>query len=130
MRLNPSQKQSIFLSTLQELYNIFTISTHRWEILEQRTNLRIKSLSQTLCSALHDACFALEKEWSAIIDALEFIVESEDEKPITATGLQRKLQHLETAILVIVWNVILDRFDAASKKLQESQAGLSFVVQI
>ncbi|XP_044598426.1 uncharacterized protein LOC123274771, partial [Cotesia glomerata] len=63
----------------------------------------------------------------------EFIAESEDEKPTTrseATGLQRKLQHLETAILVIVWNVILDRFNAASKKLQESQADLSSVVQI
>ena len=44
--------------------------------------------------------------------------------------MQRKLQHLETAILVIVWNVILDRFNAASKKLQESQADLSSVVQI
>ncbi|XP_044591536.1 zinc finger MYM-type protein 1-like [Cotesia glomerata] len=121
-----------FFSTLQELYNFFTISTHRWEILVQRTNLRIKSLPQTHWSARYDAC-ALEKEWSAIIDALEFIAESEDEKPTTrseATGLQRKLQHLETAILVIVWNVILDRFNAASKKIQESQADLSSVVQI
>ena len=122
-----------FFSTLQELYNFFTISTHRWEILVQRTNLRVKSLSQTRWSARHDACYALEKEWSAIIDALEFIAENRDEKPTTrseATGLQRKLQHLETAILVIVWNVILDRFNAASKKLQESQADLSSVVQI
>lgn len=122
-----------FFSTLQELYNFFTISTHCWEISVQRTNLRIKSLSQTRWSARHDACYALEKEWSAIIDALEFIAESRDEKPTTqseATGLQRKLQHLETAILVIVWNVILGRFNAASKKLQESQADLSFVVQI
>lgn len=122
-----------FFSTLQELYNFFTISTHRWEILVQRTSLRVKSLSQTRWSARHDACYALEKEWSAIIGALEFIAESRDEKPTTrseATGLQRKLQHLETAILVIVWNVILDRFNAASKKLQESQADLSSVVQI
>ncbi|XP_044588850.1 zinc finger MYM-type protein 1-like [Cotesia glomerata] len=102
-----------FFSTLQELYNFFTISTHRWEILVQRTNLRIKSLSQTRWSARHDACYALEKEWSAIIDALEFIAESEDEKPTTwseATGLQRKLQHLETAILVIVWNLFIYLF--------------------
>ncbi|KAJ8969427.1 hypothetical protein NQ314_001769 [Rhamnusium bicolor] len=97
-----------FFSTLQELYNFFTISTHRWDIFVQHTNLRVKSLSQTRWSARYDACDALEKEWST--------TRSE------ATGLQRKLQHLETAILVIVWNVILYRFNAASKKLKESQA--------
>ncbi|XP_055903949.1 uncharacterized protein LOC129939810 [Eupeodes corollae] len=119
-----------FFSTLQELYNLFTMSTHRWEILVQRTNLRVKSVSQTRWSARHDAFYALEKEWSAIIDALEFIAESRDEKPTTrvgATEFQRKLQNLETAILVIVWNVILERFNAARKKLQESQADLSSV---
>ncbi|KAK4886171.1 hypothetical protein RN001_002442 [Aquatica leii] len=76
-----------------------------------KTNVRVKSLSQTRWSARHDACYALEKEWSAIIDALEFIAESRDKKPTTrseATELQRKLQHLETAVVVIVWNVILD----------------------
>ncbi|KAJ8928229.1 hypothetical protein NQ314_019176 [Rhamnusium bicolor] len=36
-----------FFSTLKELYNFFTISTHRWEIFVQRANLRVKSLSQT-----------------------------------------------------------------------------------
>ncbi|XP_074106438.1 LOW QUALITY PROTEIN: zinc finger MYM-type protein 1-like, partial [Cotesia typhae] len=121
-----------FFSTLQELYNFFTISTHRWEFLVQRTNLRVKSFLK-LVGLLDMMPATLEKEWSAIIDALEFIAESEDEKPTIgseATGLQRKLQHLETAILVIVWNVILDRFNAASKKLQESQADLSSVVQI
>lgn len=122
-----------FFFTLQELYNFFTISTHRWEILVQRTNLRLKSLSQTRWSARHDACYTLEKEWSGIIDALDFLADNKDEKPTTrseAIGLQRKLQHLETAILVIVWNVILDRFNAANKKLQGSHADLSSVIQI
>ncbi|KAJ8938189.1 hypothetical protein NQ318_019530 [Aromia moschata] len=92
-------------STLQELYNFFTISTYRWEILVQRTNLRVKSLSQTRWSARVDACYALEKEWSAIIDALEFIAKSRDEKPTTRSEvmrLQRKLQHLETIVLMLL----------------------------
>ena len=122
-----------FFSTLQELYNFFTVSTHRWEILVQHTSLRLKSLSQTRWSARHDACYALQKEWPGIINALNFIAQNGHEKPTTrseATGLQQKLQHLETAILVIVWNIILDRFNAASKKLQESNADLSSVVQM
>lgn len=44
--------------------------------------------------------------------------------------MQRKLQHLETAILVTVWNVILDPFNAAINMLQESQADISSLVQI
>ena len=122
-----------FFSTLQELYNFFTVSTHRWEILVQHTSLRLKSLSQTRWFARHDACYALQKEWPGIINALNFIAQNGHKTPTTrseATGLQQKLQHLETAILVIVWNIILDRFNAASKKLQESNADLSSVVQI
>ncbi|KAF2881445.1 hypothetical protein ILUMI_24731 [Ignelater luminosus] len=81
-----------FFSTLQELYNFFTISTHRWEILMERTKLSLKSLSKTLWSARHDACYALEKEWSGVLDALNFIAERTDEKPSTrseAIGLQK-----------------------------------------
>ena len=69
-----------FLSTLQELYNFFTVSTHRWEILRQHTSLRLKSLSQTRWSARHDACYTPEKECPGIIVALNIIGEKKDEK--------------------------------------------------
>ena len=62
-----------------------------------------------------------------MLDALSFIAENAEEKPNTrfdAVRLQKKLKQLETAILAIVWNAILDRFNAASKKLQESQIDL------
>ncbi|KAF2886302.1 hypothetical protein ILUMI_19871, partial [Ignelater luminosus] len=74
-----------------------------------------------------------KKVWSGVLDALNFIAESTDEKPSTrseATGLQKKLKRLEAAILVIVWNTILDRFNSTSKKLQQSQIDLSTVVQL
>lgn len=57
----------------------------------QRINLSIKSLSQTRWSAQHDACYALEKEWSAIIDTLEFIAESGDEKPTTRSATKLRV---------------------------------------
>ncbi|KAF2887386.1 hypothetical protein ILUMI_18787 [Ignelater luminosus] len=59
----------------------------------KRTKVSLKSLSKTRWSARHDACYALEKEWSGVLDALNFIAESTDEKPSTrseATGLQKK----------------------------------------
>ncbi|KAF2885073.1 hypothetical protein ILUMI_21076 [Ignelater luminosus] len=65
------------------------------------------------------ACYALEKEWSGVPSTRS-----------DATGLQKKLKRLETAILVIVWNTILDRFNSTSKKLQQSQIDLSTVVQL
>ncbi|XP_026476049.1 uncharacterized protein LOC113381313, partial [Ctenocephalides felis] len=102
-------------------------------ILVQHASLRLKSLSQTHWSARHDACYALEKEWSGTIIALKFIAENKYEKPTTrcqARGLLQKLQHLETAILVVVWNANLKRFNAASKKFQDSKSNLSSVSQM
>ena len=71
------------------------------EFSQEQQSLLVQSLSKTGWSAGNDACYALEKEQSAIIDALEFIAESRNEKNTNrneATGLQ----NLETAIRVIV----------------------------
>ncbi|XP_053594426.1 uncharacterized protein LOC128667613 [Microplitis demolitor] len=76
---------------------------------ETRTNRNPKSLSKTRWSARHDACYALEKEWSDILDALNYIATSTDQKPNTrseAIGLQK------------------------NKKLQQSQIDLSTVVEL
>ncbi|XP_026464632.1 uncharacterized protein LOC113367218 [Ctenocephalides felis] len=103
------------------------------EILVQHTSLRLKNLSQTRWSARHDACYALEKEWSGTIIALKFIAENKYENPTTrcqARVLLQKLQHLETAILVLVSNAILERFNAANKKFQDSKSNLSSVSQM
>ncbi|XP_074038063.1 zinc finger MYM-type protein 1-like [Leptinotarsa decemlineata] len=68
--------EAVSLFTLfQELYNVFSSSTHRWAVLNncKNTTLTTKSLSTTRWSARHDASRALQEEWPAIIRALEIL---------------------------------------------------------
>jgi len=55
-----------FFGFLQDLYNFFSASTHRWTVLKSKIpagmDVKVpKSLSQTRWSARADACSALEK---------------------------------------------------------------------
>lgn len=84
-------------------------------------------------SARHDACHASEKKWPEIINALKCIAENNDEKQTTrskTTGLHRKLKHLATAILVIVWNVILSIVLILLVRSFRADSSISPVVQI
>jgi len=58
-----------FFDLLQNIYNFFSVSTHRWKIL----NASVKSLSETRWSARDDACKSLNENWSSIINALNII---------------------------------------------------------
>ncbi len=52
-----------FFGYLQQLYNFFSASTHRWEVLKSKLEKGVKvpkSLSQTRWSARADACSALQ----------------------------------------------------------------------
>lgn len=48
-----------FFAAVQELYNFFSASTHRWNILTSQLKYTLKNLSQTRWSARHDACKSL-----------------------------------------------------------------------
>lgn len=64
-----------FFRLLQNLYTFFSISTHRWKIL----NVSLKSLSETRWSARDDACKSLNKNWCSVLSALTTITEDKSE---------------------------------------------------
>lgn len=76
-----------FFSLLQNLYNFFSISTHRWEKLtnhfKKSKNVSLKKLSDTRWSARHETCVSLNKDWNEIILTLTDISEDCSEKPST-----------------------------------------------
>lgn len=77
-----------FFDLLQNIYNFFSASTHRWEIL----NASVKSLSETRWSARDDACKSVNENWSLIINALNMIEHDEREKTATrseARGIKK-----------------------------------------
>lgn len=118
-----------FFDLLQNIYNFFSVSTHRWKIL----NASVKSLSETRWSARDNACKSLNENWSSIINALNIIELDEKEKATTrneARGIKRRLCSLETGFLSIFWGHILQRFNVVSKKLQSVNIDLGIVVEL
>ena len=124
-----------FFSILQGVYNFFSASTHRWDLLTSKTmgEHTVKSLSQTRWSARHDACRSLCESRSEIISVLHDISEDSNEKPQTrseALGIYKSLQSLETCFISLFWNDILKRFNVVNKSLQSASLELKSVVEL
>lgn len=123
-----------FFSLLQELYNFFSSSTQRWEILRQECSLALKTLSHPRWSATHDACYTLEKNWNEILSALEKLSNDDSEQKnntkIEAKGLIKKIDRMETAVITKIWAFLLERINKVSKMLQNVDIDLSVVVEL
>ncbi|XP_074031441.1 zinc finger MYM-type protein 1-like [Leptinotarsa decemlineata] len=120
---------------LQELYNFFSSSTHRWAVLNncKNTTLTTKSLSTTRWSARHDALRALQEEWPAIIRALEILESDTDQKANTraeAKGLLSRLNRLETAIIVKLWGTTFFRLNKVNKYVQNEDTDALAVTEV
>ncbi|XP_065650488.1 uncharacterized protein LOC136078633 [Hydra vulgaris] len=124
-----------FFMLLQELYNFFSSSTARWDILKTylKKNLSVKNLSVTRWSARFDACHALFNSYAFIIEALHSIVGNQKEKAVykvEANELLARLKTLETGLLICIWNSILNSFNATNKKLQSTDIDLHTVLDL
>ncbi|KYN03086.1 Zinc finger MYM-type protein 1 [Cyphomyrmex costatus] len=140
-----------FFNIFQELHNLFSLSTYRWQILQDQCEAHkkredyvnesrsttqrktIKILSVTRWSARHDSCESLLELWEPIQESLEVIKNDPSQKPLVkcqAKGIQIKLERLETAILSIFWEFVLQRINAVSKRLQNDSIDIFLVVNL
>lgn len=127
-----------FFGIVQTLYNFFSCSTHRWQILQKKLlagseKLVIKSLSSTRWSAEADATRALRKGYILIRNLLYNISEDENESPTTrleARNLHSKFSKFETALLAVIWDTILQRINMVHKTLQHSTGDLSSLLPL
>ncbi|XP_044592940.1 uncharacterized protein LOC123270860 [Cotesia glomerata] len=122
-----------FFNTVQTLYNFFTASTHRWEVLQSHTEKRIalKSLSATRWAARYEAVQALNQHFVEIIETLIILEEDIEENAITrqeAKGIRIQLERLETAFMQILWHFLLSRFNAVSQRLQKIDCSIADVI--
>lgn len=125
-----------FFALLQEVYNFFTASTHRWEILSSECSkeaVTVKSLSATRWSARSDACRGLSESWEEIHNAL-LVIETDGQQKATvrceAKGIRLKLERLETAFMTVFWNSLLRPFNVVNKTLQAVNVDIYNVVQL
>lgn len=106
-----------FFGFIQSRYNFFSASTHHWKILTSQFGtcnecLTLKSLPTTRWSARADATKASQLGYKAIQDALtEIFVDNGNTgaSQHKACQLRAALASLETAVMPVVWDVILQQ---------------------
>ena len=92
-----------------------------------------KSLSTTRWPARADATRALRKNYSGIRSALQQLANDNDQtatKRNDASSLATKMETLEMAVLYVVWDSALERFNATSKILQKENFALADCVSL
>ena len=120
---------------IQNVYNFFSASTHRWAVLKKHLEgLPVdKSLSETRWSARGDAVKALYSGYEENAKALEEITADPEQSAETrneASGLLQRLERLETAILLELWNDILQQFQKTSCSLQKAGLPLNCALNL
>ena len=119
-----------FFRIIQKLYNFFSASTHRWDVLIAHVKGPVvKTLSNTRWSARKEAVKALRQSWKEIIKALLAIADDTTQKTVTRNEANY-INRLEVAILTVFWDSILNRFNAVSSLLQSSSVDMSSVVSL
>lgn len=113
-----------YFDRIQKLYNFFSGSVRRWNILTEHLGSRkvLKSLSQTRWSARADAVCALHEGHEQIIEALTYIAEDTEQPRETrheALSLCKKMENMEFIFLTEIWSSILRRIDKTSSSLQK-----------
>ena len=126
-----------FFGTLTGIYNFFSSSTYRWDILHQyigKKGIVVKRLSDTRWSARHDATKAFQNGYFEIQNALDALSDdSEHQQPDgmhLAKVYSEGMDHLETVLLTDLWNTVLERFNKTNKSVQAEEIELGTVVTL
>ena len=100
-----------------------TNSKNGHELVSSRP-LVLKSLSETLWSARHDAIKALKQHYIQILKSLQNIAEDNEQNTDTineSKNIACKLLELETCILCLFWNDILERINRGNVIFQKER---------
>jgi hypothetical protein len=115
-----------FFGTLDRLYNFFSSSTIRWELL-LRMNVRVKRTCPARWSARHDAAEAISKNFPQIVDALETMTEEPYNKETRADAIQllKTIATFEFVAFLKFWKIILESIDRSQKVLQDPKVDVA-----
>jgi len=125
-----------FFSVVQSIYTFLAASPQRWSIMLKNMKesvFVVKSLSETRWSARSDATKALSLNYEVIRQALIDISLSERQPPNAvneAKSLVKKLNRLETVLMSIIWNDILQQINVVNKSLQTPGIEICTVVNL
>lgn len=120
-----------FFSLIQEIFNFFSRSPNRWDILKKHLNnsdygLTPKNVSATRWSSRLNAVKALRYNLSQIYDSFLEIFESANDNVVknTAHSIAEKIATYKFILSMLCWYDILQRINIISKFLQSHQINI------
>lgn len=123
-----------FFSIVQEIYNFFSASTHRWSILKKHiTNLTVKPLSETRWESRIDALEPLRYQIEEVYDA---VYEATTDEKVDAfgknkaIGIAKKLTDFRFLCCLITWHEVLFKINLVSKTLQRQDVHLQSALKL
>ncbi|KAL4132465.1 hypothetical protein QTP88_009609 [Uroleucon formosanum] len=125
--METSPEVKTFFGNIQKLYNFFSCSPSRWNILQETAGLSLHSISATRWSARIDAIRPLSKNYSGILNSL-VRVKNEINLPADnhaeAVGLISWLHSFEFILLTTIWYKVLQCIDDRNKILQSKKLSI------
>ncbi|KAJ8883334.1 hypothetical protein PR048_015177 [Dryococelus australis] len=113
---------------IQEIFNLFSFSTHRWSILvKHASTLTVKPLNNTRCESRIEALLPSRYQIKELYDA---VYEASQDVKIdafgrnTALGIAKKLQSFKFLCCIITWYEILFKINMVNKALQKVTSDL------
>ncbi|KAF0714845.1 zinc finger MYM-type protein 1-like, partial [Aphis craccivora] len=125
-----STRAVTFFGFVERIYNFFTASTQRWNVLKTHCDLySVKKWSETRWESRLSSIKALRFQFKQIINALDDIIDITDESiaKSEAQSLYNEVESFEFIISLIIWYDILSEVNIVSKQLQDPkmQIGIS-----
>ncbi|KAL2083656.1 hypothetical protein ACEWY4_021429 [Coilia grayii] len=125
-----SSVQSVsFFGLLQRLYNLFSSSVQRWEIMQEHIQITVKSLSTTRWECKIDSVKAIRYQMPQFVKALEAVLDhamakKDAETVSTCKGILKEIQTWKFLICVVVWYNILYQINHISKLFQSPKVSI------
>ncbi|XP_076909256.1 uncharacterized protein LOC143566433 [Bidens hawaiensis] len=114
-------KAEYFFGTIQRIYDVFSNSTKRWQILKDSVKgLTVKPLSTTRWESRVKSVKPIRFQLSAVREALLEVRDTEGDPKTTsdANSLRNKFSDFEFIVSISIWYEVLSNVNVVSQKLQ------------
>jgi len=120
-----------FFGIVQKLFNFFSSSTQRWDILKEHLKLSLKSYSTTRWSAKQRAVKSLYLQLGQVIHVCKLLKNSNlcEEASVELNGLLKGITSFHFICMLIIWNKILTAIDRVNVILQKQNITIDLATQ-
>jgi len=120
-----------FFGIVKKLFNFFSSSTQRWDILKEHLKFSLKGYSTTRWSAKQRAVKSLYLQLGQVIHVCKLLKNSSlcEEASVELNGLMKGIANFNFICMLIIWNKILTAIDRVNVILQKQNITIDIATQ-